>query len=65
MASSLTGTSGESLTEAVLNASEALDQAKKHDLEAEVVATAMIWLKENPDKSIFQALEVGMGDWDL
>lgn len=39
--------------------------AADYGLEAEVVATAMIYLKENPKATIEEALEVGLQDWDI
>jgi hypothetical protein len=47
------------------NVSTALKIAGKYDMEVEVIATAMIFLKENPDASIETALNAGLGDWDV
>lgn len=65
MASSIRGTSGEDLAEIVDKVMFVLCKASHYDLEAEVVATAMVYLKENPDASIETALSVGLSDWDI
>jgi hypothetical protein len=65
MASSIKGTTNESLLETMDNVSAALKIAGKYDMDVEVIATAMIFLKENPDASIETALNAGLGDWDV
>jgi len=65
MASNIKGTTNESLLETMDNVSTALKIAGKYDMEVEVIATAMIFLKENPDASIETALNAGLGDWDV
>jgi hypothetical protein len=65
MASNIKGTTNESLLETMANVSTALNVAGKYDMEVEVIATAMIFLKENPDASIETALNAGLGDWDV
>ena len=65
MASSIRGDSGESLENTVKNVCDTLNLAGKFGLEAETIATAMIYLKENPDKTIEDALNAGLGDWDV
>ena len=65
MPSSLNGTSGETLTNVMDNVAGALNYAKPHGLECEVIAVAMIFLKENPKASIEEALVAGLGDWDI
>ena len=65
MASSVKGTSGESLEDTINYVKIALSAAEKYHLEIEVIATAMIFLKENPKLSIITALAVGMADWDI
>jgi len=65
MASSIRGDSGESLVDTVKNVYDALTLAGKFGLEVETIATAMIYLKENPDKTIEDALNAGLSDWDV
>lgn len=65
MASSIKGISGEFLSETMDNVKMALAIAGERKLEIEVIATAMIYLKENPEASINEALEVGLSDWDV
>ena len=42
----------------------ALDKAKELHLECETIATAFLFLKDNPEKSIEEALAAGLDDWD-
>ena len=63
MASSINGTSKESLADTVENVYQTV--VKAGQLEIEVIATAMIYLKENPEASIEDALNVGLNDWDV
>jgi len=65
MPSSLNGTSGETLTNVMDHVAGALNLAKPHGLECEVIAVAMLFLKENPEATVEQALEAGLGDWDI
>lgn len=65
MASSLKSTTKESLSETSENVMYCLQAASKYGLEVEVIATAMVYIKENPDKSIEDALNVGLSDWDI
>ena len=65
MASSIKGTSGESLDHVINYVNDVLVVAGKYDLEVEVIATAMIYLKENPEASISDALSTGLSDWDV
>lgn len=39
--------------------------AGEYHLEVEVIASAMLYLKENPEVSINEALNAGLGDWDV
>jgi hypothetical protein len=64
MASSITG-SRESLAEVVPLVNGMLQQAVYYELEAEVIATAMIYLQEHPESTIENALRVGLNDWDI
>ena len=43
----------------------ALAAAKKYGLELEVMASAFIALKEDPNLSIVEALGVGLREWDV
>jgi hypothetical protein len=65
MASSIKGTTDESLDVTVSDVAFVLKIAKKSGLEAEVIATALMYLKENHEVTIARALYVGMSDWDL
>jgi phage protein D len=65
MASSIKGTTDESLDVTVSDVAFVLKIAEKSGMEAEVLATALIYLKENPQTTIGRALYVGMSDWDL
>lgn len=67
MASSIKGTSGEDLSKVVqMIANVLLDDDVRHfGLAPEVIATAMVFLKENPSATIQEALTVGFTDWDL
>jgi hypothetical protein len=66
MASSITG-SKESLAGVVDVVCEAFRQIEESGsgLEVEVFATALIYLQEHPEVSIYQALKVGLNDWDV
>ena len=59
------GASTESLQEVMDMVANVLTTSKKYFLEAEVFATALIVLKENPELSIEEALEAGLSDWDI
>ena len=39
-------------------------RAEHHNLEAEVILSAMLHLKQFPDASIEEALQVGLDEWD-
>jgi hypothetical protein len=42
------------------------DEDVKHfGLEAEILGTALLFLKENPNENIATALAVGFSDWDV
>ena len=53
------------ISDAIELVAEAFDKAKEHDLECEVMATALVFLKDNPDRSIEEALAAGLEDWDV
>lgn len=44
---------------------EALKLASKHKLEVEVITFAFKAIKDNPALTIEEALEVGLGEWDI
>lgn len=45
--------------------SETLHRTSPYRLTSEVVASAFIFLKKYPEKSIEEALMVGLNEWDL
>jgi hypothetical protein len=51
------------ITEIMNRVSEALQRADKYGLSAEVISFALIYLKENPDRSISEALNYGFNEW--
>ena len=59
-----TSTKG-NITETMDDVAQALKFAGEYGLETEVVATAMLFLKENPEATINEALHVGLSDWDI
>ena len=65
MASSIKGTSGESLVDVVEKVKGIFDITEESGLIIEVMATALIFLKENPTMTIEYALHVGLQDWDV
>lgn len=65
MASSLKGTSNEDLPRVIERVQTTLNESGKSGLQSEVIATAMIYLKENPEVSIQEALYIGLVDWDI
>jgi hypothetical protein len=64
MASSIMD-SRESLTEVVPLVNGMLNSVAPYSLEAEVIATAMIYLQGHPESTIENALRVGLNDWDI
>ena len=65
MASNIRSTTNERLDNVVRSVAKALQIASNYGLEVETIATAMIYLKENPDKTIEDALNAGLSDWDI
>lgn len=63
MASSLRR--GAKLQETIELVYETITQASHSKLECEAIATALIFLKQNPNATIEEALQVGLNDWDL
>lgn len=64
MASSIVG-SRENLSEVIPQIAEALRQLEESGMVAEVFAVAMIYLQEHPEVSIYEAIKIGLKDWDL
>jgi hypothetical protein len=44
---------------------DVLNRTEQYHLQCEVIASAMIYLKENPESSISDALSAGLSDWDV
>lgn len=67
MATSIRGTTDESLKDVIQAVGNVLsdDDVKHFGLEAEILGTALLFLKENPNKTIATALAVGLADWDI
>jgi hypothetical protein len=53
----------ERILEELKAAHYALVNAKEYDLEAEVFVWSLIYLKENPDLTIEEAIEKGHSEW--
>jgi len=45
------------------NISDTLDQAKKSNLDTEVVAWALMYMKKNPNLTITEAMTLGYYEW--
>jgi hypothetical protein len=52
-------------TEDILAITEAFNVASVHGLEVEVLASAFKAQRENPQLTLQESLQVGLGDWDL
>lgn len=67
MPSSIRGTSGESLADAVSAVGRVLvdEDVLHYGMEAEVLGTALIYMKENPDATVTEAIAAGFIEWDL
>ena len=65
MASSIKGTTKETLSNTITDVAEAFMRARTYGLEIEVFTTALLFLKENPESTVEKALQVGLGDWDV
>ena len=67
MPSAINGTSGESLADAVSAVSRVLsdDDVVNYGMEAEVLGTALIYMKENPNATVEEAIAAGFIEWDL
>jgi hypothetical protein len=67
MPSSIRGTSGESLADAVQSVSRVLsdDDVVNYGMEAEVLGAALIYMKENPNATVDEAIAAGFIEWDL
>jgi len=67
MPSAINGTSGESLADAVSAVGRVLsdDDVVNYGMEAEVLGTALIYMKENPNATVAEAIAAGFIEWDL
>ena len=67
MPSAINGTSGESLADAVSAVGRVLsdDDVVNYGMEAEVLGTALIYMKENPSATVEEAISAGFIEWDL
>jgi hypothetical protein len=67
MPSSIKGTTDESLQDVVSAVGRVLvdEDVLHYGLEAEVLGTALLYLKENPNATIGEALAAGFYEWDL
>ena len=66
MASSLHGTyTAETTDQVIHDVSKAVQLASNFGMEIEVLHTALLFLKENPNATIHDALKAGLMDWDL
>jgi hypothetical protein len=54
-----------SLSDTVTSVSTMLSIAKGYGLECEVVASALEYMKANPDCNIIDAIQAGLSEWDL
>jgi hypothetical protein len=53
------------LSEAMEQVKKVINVARKYQVTTEVIATAMLYLQQNPGVSIGEALGVGLADWDI
>jgi hypothetical protein len=67
MPTTLKHSTDESLTDVISAVTKVLDDedVKHYGLEAEVLGTALLYLKENPGENIASALAAGYMEWDL
>lgn len=65
MPNSLNGKSKNTLTEVMDMVANALTLSGKYGLQTEVIAVALIFMEENPNATIQEALNAGLGDWDI
>jgi len=59
------GANRERISDVLEITQKALILAAKYNMETEVMGTALQFLKEHPDESIYTALYSGLYDWDL
>jgi hypothetical protein len=57
--------SREKLADVVPLVEETLERSFDYGLDAEVIATAMIYLQGHPESTIENALRIGLNDWDI
>ena len=67
MPSTIRGNGEESLQDVISAVNRVLvdEDVLHYGLEAEVLGTALLFLKENPDANIATALAMGYMEWDL
>ena len=67
MPSAINGTSGGSLEDAVRLVGKVLvdEDVVHYGMEAEVLGTALIYMKENPNATVEEAITAGFIEWDL
>lgn len=67
MPSAINGTSGESLENAIRLVNKVMvdEDVLHYGMEAEVLGTALIYMKENPNATVKEAIAAGFIEWDL
>lgn len=55
----------EELSEVIQLVEAALKESHKHQLQAEVIATALISLRDNSSLTIREALSIGLNEYDI
>jgi hypothetical protein len=67
MPSTLKGSTNESLMDVVSAVGRVFvdEDVLHYGLEAEILGTALLYLKENPDADIATAIEAGFIEWDV
>ena len=62
---SIAGTTNEKLNDVIINIKDTFKFCEESGLTIEVMATAMILLKENPNYNIEYIIWEAMKDWDI
>ena len=65
MPSNLKSSTEETLAETMDNVAQTLKFAAEYHLECEVFATALLFVKENPECTVNEALHAGLNEWDI
>ena len=55
----------ENLRDTIYMVGEAIEKARKYGLVEEVIATALIRIKEDPSITPEEAMQYGLEEWDL